>query len=51
MSRKVQRVRYRLDAKDITALPLDEIAAILRAADDLITSGGRSMLVKVLKGL
>ena len=50
MSRKVQRVRYRLDAKDITALPLDEIAAILRGADDLIMSGGRSMLVKILKG-
>ncbi len=50
MSRKVQRVRYRLDAKGITALPFDEIAAILRAADDLIMSGGRSMLVKILKG-
>ena len=50
MSRKVQRVRYRLDAKGITALPLDEIAAILRGADTLIMSGGRSMLVKILKG-
>ena len=50
MGRKVQRVRYRLDAKGITALPLDEIAAILRGADTLIMSGGRSMLVKILKG-
>ncbi len=50
MSRKVQRVRYRLDAKGITALPFDEIAAILRGADNLIMSGGRSMLVKILKG-
>ena len=50
MSRKVQRVRYRLDAKGIPALPLDEIAAILRGADTLIMSGGRSMLVKILKG-
>ena len=40
MSRKVQRVRYRLDAKGIPALPLDEIAAILRGADTLIMSGG-----------
>ena len=51
MSRKVQRVRYRLDAKGITALPLDEIAAILRGADTLIMSGGRSMLEKIRKGL
>ncbi len=50
MSRKVQHVRYRLDAKGITTLPLDEIAAILRGADTLIMSGGRSMLVKILKG-
>ena len=50
MSRKIQRVRYRLDAKSITALPFDEIAAILRGADTLIMSGGRSMLVKILKG-
>ncbi len=50
MGRKVQHVRYRLDARDITELPFDEIAAILRGADDLIMSGGRSMLVKILKG-
>ena len=50
MSINVQRVRYRLDAKGITALPLDEIAAILRAADTLIVSGGRSMLEKIRKG-
>ena len=50
MGRKVQRVRYRLDARGITDLPFDEIAAILRGADDLIMSGGRSMLVKILKG-
>ena len=50
MSKKVYRVHYRLDAQGITALPLDEITAILRGADDLIMSSGRSMLVKILKG-
>ena len=50
MSRKVQRVRYVLDAKGIGRLPHEEIAAILRGADSLIMSGGRTMLTKVLKG-
>ncbi|MGL5435678.1 MAG: RQC-minor-1 family DNA-binding protein [Lachnospiraceae bacterium] len=31
-------------------LSKDEIRAILRAADELISTGGRSMLVKILKG-
>ncbi|MCG2770417.1 MAG: RQC domain protein [Anaerolineae bacterium] len=50
MGRKVQRVRYTLDTKGLMHLPQEEIAAILRGADDLIRSGGRSLLVKVLKG-
>ena len=50
MSRKVQRVQYHLDPKGIKNLPLDEIKAILRGADDLIMSGGRALLAKVLKG-
>lgn len=50
MSRKVQRVRYTLDTKGIENLPYEEIAAILRGADDLIMSGGRSLLTRVLKG-
>ena len=44
MTRKVQRVRYRLDAKGVKTLPPEEIAAILRGADGLIMSGGRTML-------
>lgn len=40
MSRKVQRVRYTLDPKGIKALPYEEIAAILRGADELIMQGG-----------
>ena len=50
MGRKVQRVRYHLDPKGIKTLPDEEIAAVLRGADDLIMQGGRSLLAKVLKG-
>ena len=50
MSRKVRRVRYEIDSKGIESLPLDEIKAILRGADDLIMKGGRSLLARILKG-
>ena len=50
MGRKVRRGRYTLDTRGIKHLPQKEIAAILRGADDLIMSGGRSLLVKILKG-
>src|SRR5512137_2802993 len=50
MGRKVRRVGVQLDSKQITSLPGDELRAILRGADDLIMQGGRSLLVKVLKG-
>ena len=50
MSRKKQRVRYELDSGDIRSLTNEEIIAILRAAEELITTGGRSMLAKILKG-
>ena len=50
MSRKIQKVRYRLDAQDVEDLPLAEIKAILRGADELIMTGGRSLLTKILKG-
>ena len=50
MSRKKQRVRYELDIGNIRHLSDDEMKAILRAADELIAVGGRSMLAKILKG-
>lgn len=50
MSRKVRRVPYRLDSKGIKDLPFEEIVAILRGADELIMTGGRSLLSKILKG-
>ena len=50
MSRKVRRVHYDLDPKDIKKLPPEELQAILRGADELIGKGGRSLLVKILQG-
>ena len=50
MSRKKPRVRYELDSGDIRSLINEEIKVILRAADELIATGGRSMLAKILKG-
>lgn len=50
MSRKVRRVYFDLNSQGITSLPGEEIKAILRAADGLTMQGGRSLLVKILKG-
>ena len=50
MSRKVQRVPCRLDAKSVKQLPIEELRIILRGADDIIGQGGRSLLSKILKG-
>lgn len=50
MSRKTHRVHYQLDSGEIKALTEQEIVMILRAADELIDTGGRNMLVKILKG-
>jgi superfamily II DNA helicase RecQ len=50
MSKKVKRVKYELNANGIKILPENEIKIILRGADDLIMSGGRAMLAKILAG-
>lgn len=50
MSRKVRRVPVTLDAGEIKNLPQEDIRMILRGADELISTGGRSMLAKILKG-
>ena len=39
-----------MDSGGITHLEFNEIKAILRAADELIATGGRTMLTKILKG-
>jgi hypothetical protein len=50
MGRKARRVPYHLDAEGVEELPHEEIVAILRGADHLIMSGGRTLLSKILKG-
>lgn len=50
MSKKVRRVPVSLDAGEIKDLPQEDIWMILRGADELISTGGRSMLAKILKG-
>ena len=50
MRRKVRRVPVVLDAGEIKDLPQEDIRMILRGADELISTGGRSMLAKMLKG-
>jgi hypothetical protein len=50
MSRRQQQILVHLDAKGIKSLPTADIHAILRAADELIAAGGRSLLTKILKG-
>jgi hypothetical protein len=48
--RKVPRVPYTLDSGGVKRLSAEEIAAILRGADDMIGRGGRTQLSKLLKG-
>jgi hypothetical protein len=50
VSSRKQRVQYHIDSGEISHLEVNEIKAILRAADELIATGGRSMLAKILKG-
>lgn len=50
MSKKVRRVPVSLDVGEIKDLPQEDIRMILRGADELISTGGRSMLAKILKG-
>ena len=50
MSRKVHRVPVVLDTGEIEELPQEDIEMILRGADELISTGGRTMLSKILKG-
>lgn len=50
MSRKVRRVPVTPDSRGVEELSENEIRVILRGADDLIGSGGRGLLAKILKG-
>lgn len=50
MSRNQKRFPYSLDSGKIRKLSDEELRMILRAADEIIATGGRSMLTKILKG-
>lgn len=50
MGKRSPKVKVQLNSGDICTLTEQEIKAILRAADDLIMTGGRNLLSKILKG-
>jgi superfamily II DNA helicase RecQ len=50
MSKKRNRVHFELHADGVKSLTDQDIKTILRGADDLIMSGGRSMLANILAG-
>lgn len=50
MGKKTNRIKYSLETNGVKSLSLNEIKIILRGADDLIMSGGRAMLAKILAG-
>lgn len=50
MSRRITRTPVHLLPAKTIHLPVEEIKVILRAADDLIARGGRTLLSKILKG-
>ena len=50
MSSRKPRVKYHLDSGGIRKLDFTEIGTILRASEELIAVGGRTMLAKILKG-
>lgn len=50
MPRQTRQYEYRLHPKATESLPMPDICAILRAADDLIAVGGRTLLTKILRG-
>jgi predicted ArsR family transcriptional regulator len=50
MSKRYPKYEFSLNSRGIKDLSTEEIRAILRAADELIAAGGRSLLSKILKG-
>jgi hypothetical protein len=50
MSRRSRRAAVNLDAKGLKELPEDDLNAVLRGADDLIAQGGRTLLMRILRG-
>jgi hypothetical protein len=50
MGRRVRRVPVNLNIDDLRPVPFEEIKVILRGANPIIMSGGRTLLSKILKG-
>ena len=50
MSRKSRRAPIHLDVKGLIDLPVADLHAVLRGADDLIARGGRTLLKRILRG-
>lgn len=51
MSRRIQRVEFKLsNVNDVMKPSQKDIDSILRAADEIIATAGRTMLAKILKG-
>ena len=48
--RRDERVRVDLDAGGIESLPMADITAIMRGAENIIAQGGRTLLGRILKG-
>jgi superfamily II DNA helicase RecQ len=50
MSQRSRRVTVNLDAKGLKELSDGDLKALLRGADDLIAHGGRTLLMRILRG-
>ena len=50
MSRRTRRVAVSLDARGLKELCEDDLKAVLRGADDIIAQGGRTLLMRILRG-
>lgn len=50
MSQRSRRVTVNLDAKELKELSDEDLKAVLRGADDLIAQGGRTLLMRILRG-
>jgi superfamily II DNA helicase RecQ len=50
MGRKSRRVSFHLDASGVNTLSEADLHAVLRGADDLIGRGGRTLLMRILRG-
>jgi hypothetical protein len=50
MNRRPRRVVVNLDARGLKDLAENDLNAVLRGADDIIAQGGRTLLMRILRG-